>query len=107
MSTDLLRQIAASHLPITFHRPDDIDRVRALCAAGSVIALVPSLSAAHSPAEKATPAQVLAVTQRGLEELADFSYPAPPQDTPKPWLSSRIAALVSARGWHRGAYQRP
>ena len=100
MSLDLLRQIAASHLPITFHRPDDIDRVRALCAAGSVIALVPAVFEAQSPA------QVLAVTQQGLEELAEFSYPSAPKDAAKPWLGDRIAALVGARSWHGGIAQR-
>ena len=35
MSKDLLRQIAASRLPITFQRAEDVDKVRVLRAAAS------------------------------------------------------------------------
>lgn len=98
MSMDLLRQIASSRLPLTFHHPDDIDRVRLLRAAGLVIAMIPAPSDPLKLSGPADAAQVLAVTQKGLEELASFSYPAASQDAAKPWLTARIARLVSSRG---------
>ncbi|WP_076997475.1 hypothetical protein [Variovorax sp. KK3] len=101
MSMKLLRQIAASRLPITFYRPDDVDEVRVLCSAGMVIAIVPAASDPLLLSGKAPAAQVLAVTQKGLEDLADFSYPTVTSEASKPWLSARIANLVSAFGTHR------
>lgn len=98
MSLDLLRQIAASRLPLTFHRPEDVDQVRLLRTAGLVIATVPALCDPLTLSGKSTVAQVLAMTQKGLEELAAFRYPSAPKDESKPWLSARIAALLSAQG---------
>ena len=46
MTMNLLRQIAASRLPVSFYRPEDIDQVRILRAAGLVVGLV---SAPHQP----------------------------------------------------------
>ncbi|PSL81067.1 hypothetical protein C7T35_28865 [Variovorax sp. WS11] len=63
---------------------------------------VPALCGPLTLSGKSTAAQVLAVTQKGFEELADFSYPSTPKDESKPWLSARIAALVSAQGRHPG-----
>ena len=106
MSMDLLRQIASSRLPLTFHHPDDVDRVRLLRAAGLVIAMIPATSDPIKLSGPADAAEVLAVTQKGLEELASFSYPSASQEASKPWLSSRIAALVSSRGKQHGREQR-
>ena len=102
MSLDLLRQIAASRLPLTVHRPEDVDQVRLLRTAGLVIATVPALCDPLTLSGKSTVAQVLAMTQKGLEELAAFRYPSAPKDESKPWLSARIAALVSAQGRYPG-----
>lgn len=73
MTMTFLKQLAGSRLPMTFYRTDDIDQVRLLRAAGLVVAMVPSPADAASR----TPcvAQVLAITQRGQEELARFSLP--------------------------------
>lgn len=75
MTMNLLRQIADSRLPVSFYRSEDIDKVRVLRAAGLVIALVPSPSNPISLSGSPTAAQVLAVTQKGREELARFGYP--------------------------------
>ncbi|OUM03729.1 hypothetical protein [Variovorax sp. JS1663] len=97
MSLKLLRQIAASRLPVLFYRPEDIDKVRTLCSAGLVIAMVPDARGPLDFSAKAAAAQVLAVTHKGLEELAAFSYPTAARPASKPWLSTRIADFVSGR----------
>jgi hypothetical protein len=71
MAMNLLRQIAGSRLPMPFYRKEDIDGVRVLRAAGLVVALIRPASTDGSLAE----AQVLAITQKGREELAKFGYP--------------------------------
>jgi hypothetical protein len=73
MTMNLLKQIAGSRLPVTFYRTEDIDQVRVLRAAGLVVAMVPSptLASCRAPAM----AQVLAITQKGREELAKYPYP--------------------------------
>lgn len=99
MPMKLLRQIAASHLPLTFYRPDEVDEVRVLCAAGMVIAVVPPQADSRLlPGNAPSAAQVLAMTQKGLEDLDDFSYPVAPKEPAKPWLSARIAGLVRTLG---------
>lgn len=75
MTMNLLRQIAASRLPVSFYRSKDIDEVRVLRAAGLVVALVPSPSDPMALSGSPSAAQVLAVTQKGREELAKFNYP--------------------------------
>jgi hypothetical protein len=71
---NLLKQLAGSRLPLTFYRTEDIDQVRVLRAAGLVVAMVPS--PLHASSGSPYVAQVLAVTQKGREELAKFNYPA-------------------------------
>jgi hypothetical protein len=78
MTMNLLRQIAGSRLPVTFYRTEDIDGVRLLRAAGLVVALVPSPSDPLALSGEPSAAQVLAITQKGREELAAFSYPESP-----------------------------
>jgi hypothetical protein len=82
MTINLLRQIAGSRLPVTFSRDEDIDGVRMLRAAGLVVAFVPSPSSPLSLSGSPSAAQVLAVTQKGREELGKFSYP---QSRPSRW----------------------
>ena len=91
MTMNLLKQIAGSRLPVTFYRDEDIDGVRVLRAAGLVVALVPSPSTPLSLSGSPSAAQVLAVTQKGREELAKFSYP---ESRPPRWRnrSPRITA---------------
>lgn len=74
MAMNLLRQIAGSRLPVSFYRIDDIDGVRVLRAAGLVVALLPSPSVAVAPSGSRPEAQVLAITQKGREELAKFGH---------------------------------
>jgi hypothetical protein len=78
MTMNLLRQIAGSRLPVTFYRTEDIDGVRLLRAAGLVVALVPSPSDPLALSGEPSAAQVLAITQKGREELVAFSYPESP-----------------------------
>ncbi|CAA2110535.1 hypothetical protein [Variovorax paradoxus] len=73
MTMNLLKQIAGSRLPLTFYRTTDIDQVRVLRAAGLVVAMVPS--PAHASSGSPSVAQVLAITQKGREELAKVNYP--------------------------------
>ena len=99
MTMNLLRQIAASRLPVSFYRPEDIDQVRILRAAGLVVALVPAPSDPLALTGAPMAAQVLAVTQKGREELARFDYPearAPlwRQRMPR-WLARRRTASSS------------
>ena len=78
MTMHLLQQIAGSRLPATFYRQDDIDGVRVLRDAGLVVALFMTSTSLRSGSRTPPAAQVLAVTQKGREELARFSYPTAP-----------------------------
>lgn len=75
MTMDLLKQIATSRLPISFYRAEDIDKIRILRAAGLVVALVPAPSDCLALSGGTGVAQVLAVTQKGREELMHFNSP--------------------------------
>jgi len=75
MTMNLLRQIASSRLPMSLYRSEDIDQVRVLRSAGLVVALVPAPTGPLAMSGSVHAAQVLAVTQKGREELAKFSYP--------------------------------
>lgn len=75
MTMNLLRQIATSRLPISFYRTEDIDQVRILRAAGLIVALIPAPSHPLKLSGDGLAAQVLAVTQKGREELATFDCP--------------------------------
>jgi hypothetical protein len=75
MTMTLLKQIAGSRLPVSFYRNEDIDGVRVLRAAGLVVALVPSPSDPQTLSGSHPAAQVLAVTQKGREELSKFDFP--------------------------------
>ena len=93
MTMNLLKQIAGSRLPVTFYRTEDIDQVRVLRAAGLVVALVPSPSSPLSLSGTPTAAQVLAITQKGREELAQFSYP---ESRPPRWRN-RLPRITAWR----------
>ena len=71
MSLDLLKQIAATPLPASFHSPRDVDAIKILRKAGLVIALV------DAPPELG--AKVLAITAEGRDELLRLHYPESPQ----------------------------
>jgi hypothetical protein len=74
MSTEMLQQIAASRLPLVMSSSKDVDAVLKLRAAGLVLALVPSADdIAKMPGLRVV--QVLAVTQKGFEELQRVRYP--------------------------------
>ncbi|SEB14482.1 hypothetical protein SAMN05444680_109156 [Variovorax sp. YR216] len=92
MAMDLLRQLAASSLPATFRTPVEIDKIRLLRAAGLVIALTPASPGALTPSGAGHAAHVLAITEKGREELARFSLPgdAPPMRPVRtPWWKAR------------------
>ncbi|MCT8180856.1 hypothetical protein ACEN9J_37780 [Variovorax sp. Varisp41] len=95
MTMNLLRQIATSRLPVSFYRPEDIDQVRILRAAGLVVALVPAPTNPLTLAGDGLAAQVLAVTQKGREELAKFDYPQSPSRPPL-WRQ-RMSRIVTRR----------
>ena len=95
MAMDLLRQLAGSSLPATFHTPAEIDKIKLLRAAGLVIALTPASSSALTPSATADAAQVLAITEKGREELARYILPgdAPPiRPARTSWWKARSAA---------------
>ncbi|MGJ7567955.1 hypothetical protein ACSFBM_29165 [Variovorax sp. GB1R11] len=74
MSTEMLKQIAASRLPLVMSSSKDVDAVLKLRAAGFVLALVPSAADIEKmPGLRVV--QVLAVTQKGFEELQRVRYP--------------------------------
>lgn len=75
MSIDLLRLIASSPLPMSFRSPEEIDKVRILRMAGLVIAFVPTSSDPCLMTGPEKSAKVLALTQKGREELLRGNYP--------------------------------
>ncbi len=83
MPMDLLKQIAASRLPVSFRTPKEIDEVRILRQAGLVIAFVPAPADPLKLSGAEPTAQVLAVTEKGREELARIHYPGE-QPPPRP-----------------------
>jgi len=74
MSMDLLKEIAACRLPAVYRAPADIDRIRILRQAGLVIAWVPG-NEPSGPSDLGGAAQVLALTEKGREELLRSNYP--------------------------------
>ena len=93
MAMDLLKKLAASKLPLTLTGKEEIDQIKLFRAAGLVIALTPS-STDRSGA--ATAAQVLTITEKGLEELSRFSYPVRRGSPGRSPLSQLKAKLFSA-----------
>lgn len=102
MTMNLLKQIAGSRLPVTFYRSEDIDQIRILRAAGLVVALVPSPSDPLSMSGAASAAQVLAVTQKGREELAKFNYP---ESRPPRWRNRSPRFTARPRSYASGPSQ--
>ncbi|MBO9651438.1 MAG: hypothetical protein J7605_23290 [Variovorax sp.] len=95
MAMDLLRQLAGSSLPATFSTPAEIDKIKLLRAAGLVIALTPVSSSALTPSGTADAVQVLAITEKGRQELAGYTLPgdAPPiRPACMAWWKARSAA---------------
>ncbi|MEJ8823161.1 hypothetical protein WKW80_14130 [Variovorax humicola] len=70
MTMEILRQLAASQLPVTFRTQDEIDRVMILEAAGLIVARMPHSPDNSAPSSARETAQVLAVTPKGREVLA-------------------------------------
>lgn len=95
MTMNLLRQIATSRLPISFYRTEDIDQVRILRAAGLVVALIPAPSNPLTLSGDGMAAQVLAVTQKGREELAKFNYP----EAKPPLWRKRMPRIFTKHRW--------
>ncbi len=97
MSIELLRQIAATPLPASFTAAKDVDAVRILRQAGLVIA-VP-----EEPPEGAV--KVVAITEKGNEELLRLHYPQyrAPDPVPKSsWLQlagQRARAALRETRW--------
>jgi len=75
MPMDLLKQIAASRLPMSFRTPKEIDEVRILRQAGLVIALIPAPADPLKLSGGEPAVQVLAITEKGREELGRIRYP--------------------------------
>ncbi|MEQ6434466.1 hypothetical protein V8Z74_05345 [Comamonas sp. w2-DMI] len=70
MTTELLRRIARSRLPLTLSSREEVEAVRQLRKQGLVLALVPAPSDPVNLSGTATAAQVLAITPEGLDRLA-------------------------------------
>ncbi|MCR8959984.1 hypothetical protein M0765_020275 [Variovorax sp. S2] len=105
MSIDLLKQIAASRLPMSFRTPKEIDEVRILRQAGLVIAFVPAPADPLKLSGAEPAAQVLAITEKGREELARVRYPgeAPGRSKPRHMgLKNWLAAGRHGRGLQQG-----
>ena len=102
MAMDLLKELAVSPLPATFHTPAEIDKIKLLRAAGLVIALTPAPSNALTLSGPADAAQVLAITKKGREELAKFSLPEEVramQPARESWWKAKLnSAVNSSRG---------
>jgi hypothetical protein len=105
MAMDMLRQLAGSSLPASFRTAAEIDKIRVLRAAGLVIALTPAPSNALAVSGPADAAQVLAITEKGREELARFSLPGdlPPVPPARvPWWKAGLNGMFDARSsWWR------
>jgi len=96
MTMNLLRQIAGSRLPVSFYRSEEIDSVRVLRAAGLVVALVPAPSDPLALSGARPAAQVLAITQKGRDELSQLGL----QDMRPPRWRLRMPKIKSATpGW--------
>jgi hypothetical protein len=95
MTMNLLRQSASSRLPVPSYRTVDIDQVRILRAAGLVVALIPAPSNLLTLSGDGLAAQVLAVTQKGREELARFDYP---EAWPPLW-QKRMPRIFTKHRW--------
>ncbi|AGU49211.1 hypothetical protein VAPA_1c21070 [Variovorax paradoxus B4] len=100
MPMDLLKQIAASRLPVSFRTPKEIDEVRILRRAGLVIALIPAPADPLTLAGSEPAAQVLALTEKGREELARIRYPGdlPPPKPRHPGLKGWLGAKRFGHG---------
>lgn len=84
MTDTLLRHIATSRLPMSFHRREDIEQIEALRAQGLLIALVPAPADPLSMSGPAEAAQVLALTQKGRAAVAGAPYiPIDPASFPR------------------------
>jgi hypothetical protein len=105
MAMDMVRQLSNSSLPATFRTAAEIDKIKLLRAAGLVIALTPAPSNEPTLSGTTGVAQVLAITEKGHEELASFPLPAdapPLQPARASWWKSKLNAAVNARratGW--------
>lgn len=99
MSMDLLKQIAASRLPVSFRTPTEVDGVRILRQAGLVIAFVPAPSDPLKLSGAEPAAQVLAITEKGREELARIRYPGEAEQA-GPRHRGLKNRLIGGRGGH-------
>ena len=100
MSMDLLKQIAASRLPMSFRTPKEIDEVRILRQAGLVIAFVPAPADPLKLSGAEPAAQVLAITEKGREELSRIRYPGEAPQGGKPRHMGFRNWLAGARNRH-------
>lgn len=71
MPMEFLRHIAQQTLPCTIYAPPEIDKLRVLRAAGLVSAFIPPPESLPSGCESHKPAQVLAITPKGLQALEE------------------------------------
>ena len=69
MPMEFLRRIAGQELPHTVYAPADIDKLRVLRAAELVTAFIPPAEGLPGGGESHRPAQVLAITPKGMEAL--------------------------------------
>ena len=100
MAMDMLRQLAGSPLPATFRTAAEIDQIKLLRAAGLVIALTPAPSELPPLSGRSDAAQVLAITEKGREELARWALPGNTPATARPnssWLRSKLDAVLNSR----------
>ena len=76
MPLELLHRIADAPLPLRIGDPSDIDKLRALQAAGQVRADIPAPQRGLGGQEQQAPATVFEIRRLGLMALRSFRRPA-------------------------------
>lgn len=97
MPLELLHALARAPLPLQISDPTDIDKLRALQAAGQVRAQIPPPREGLGGHELQAPAVVFEITRLGLMALRTFR-PPPPGDDALPYAGGRpLGASVASR----------
>lgn len=100
MPMNLLAVIASSRLPLSLRTEEEIDKVRILRAARLVIAFVPGSGSPFQNAGPERAAHVVAITERGRQELRRAHDPHAGDGTPglpDPGAPMRFMRAAAAR----------
>lgn len=100
MPLELLHALSRARLPVQVCEPSDIDKLRALQAAGQVRAQIPPARQGLGGQEEQAPAVVLEITRLGRMAVQAFRPPAQeaaPWSPGMPTLSARPSFVASLR----------